>query len=150
MEVQMLHRLCAIAATVGNHAETALCDALLFGDDLDSLHHGGSDAGLIPCQFQNIRHVLFRYDQHMHRRLRVDIAEGVYMLILIDLRGRDIAGDDLAKQTTHRIHLLHSISSGTYTSSSFPKASVPSHRSIRTFAIVFGCASARTRTYSPV
>ena len=48
------------------------------------------------------RHEMFaRRHQHMHRRLRVDIGEGVALLVLVDGCGGDASFDDLAEEATH-------------------------------------------------
>ena len=42
--------------------------------------------------------MLFRHNENVRRGLGVDVAEGVDVLVLIHLRGRDLPGDDLAEK----------------------------------------------------
>jgi hypothetical protein len=41
--------------------------------------------------------MLFRNDEHMRGRLRIDVLEGKRLFILIDFLGGNPAGDDLAE-----------------------------------------------------
>ena len=44
-------------------------------------------------------HMLLRQDQHVDRRLGIDVPEGIDLVVLIDLSTGDLAGDDFTKQT---------------------------------------------------
>jgi len=45
--------------------------------------------------------VLARNNQHVYRRLRIDVGKSVALIVLIDGLGRDASFDDPAKETTH-------------------------------------------------
>ena len=45
------------------------------------------------------------HDQDVRRRLRVEILEGEGVLVLVDLGGRDLAGDDLAEEAVRIGHV---------------------------------------------
>jgi len=43
-------------------------------------------------------HVTIRHQQHVRRRMGLDVAEGGYLLVSVDDVGRDVAADDLAEE----------------------------------------------------
>src|SRR3546814_11971353 len=53
------------------------------------------DFGLSRLQVVERRHVGLRHEQHVHRRLRGDIAERDDVVVFVDDVGRDLAADDL-------------------------------------------------------
>ena len=101
----MLHALAGVAAAVAHHAETALGDTLLMRDRPARPQARGKQ--LVGQRIHRIqrRDVRLRHDQHMHRRHRVDVAESVGFVILVDLGGGDFPGDDFAEQAVfHENH----------------------------------------------
>lgn len=42
--------------------------------------------------------MLFRNDEDVHRRLRVEVREGEHVVVLIQARDRDFTGGDLAEE----------------------------------------------------
>ena len=54
--------------------------------------------GVVVVEDVERRDVLSRHDEHMRRRLRVDIAEGDGAVVLLDQLRWDLAVDDLAEQ----------------------------------------------------
>ena len=105
MEVQVLHALAGVAAAVAHHAEAALGDTLLMRDRPARPQARGKQ--LVGQRIHRIqrRDVRLRNDQHMHRRHRVDVAESVGLVILVDLGGGNVPGDDFAEQAVfHENH----------------------------------------------
>jgi len=98
--MKMLDRLAAVFTGV-DHYTIALFKALLLGDlrcrpekmaqqrtiAMQAIGHG---AKVVPGN-----------NQHMHRSLRVDIGEGVALIVFIDGGGWDAPIDDLAEEATH-------------------------------------------------
>ena len=100
VNVEMIDGLAAVLAGVDHHP-IALGEAL-----------GAGDLGRGPQQVSEQRAVTLHAlgqrgdmfagrDQHMHRRLRMKVREGVALLVLVDGRGGDASVNDLAKEATH-------------------------------------------------
>ena len=96
VDVQVPDRLRAVAAAVGDHAEAAFVDALLLRDGSDGVRQRGCGFGVA---LQDVREVLLRHDQHVDRRLGIDVPEGIDPVVFIYLCAGNVASDDLAKQT---------------------------------------------------
>ena len=96
VEVQVMHGLTGMVAAVGDHTVAVSqafggCDP---GDHLkDVSHHRGILSGDAAAAFD----VGLGYYQHMDRCLGSDVPEGVDGLILVNLGGRNVAGDDFAE-----------------------------------------------------
>ena len=80
--------------------------------------------GGLRVAFEDVAHVLFRHDEHVYRRLRVDVPEGKHVFILVHLVAGNLPGDDLAEDAVHNVHLPSITTS--------PRASVPSRAHMRT------------------
>lgn len=99
--MHMTHTLTAVLTDVGD-------DAVAVGQPLrcGNLRNGGKDSGdscaVVGRDLVSRGDVRFGNDQHMHRRLRVDIAEGVNKLVLVDLARGNLTGDNFAEQTVHK------------------------------------------------
>src|SRR3546814_7536071 len=63
------------------------------------------DFGLSRLQVVERRHVGLRHEQHVHRRLRGDIAERDDVVVFVDDVGRDLAADDLVRSEEHTSEL---------------------------------------------
>jgi hypothetical protein len=102
----MVDRLSAVSAGV-DHGAIALRQS--FGTrDLGSCPVKVADQGamLLACM-GNGRDVLTRNNEDVHRRLRIDVAEGVALLVLKYGVGRDASFDDPAKEAAHFGFSLH-------------------------------------------
>ena len=73
-------------------------DALGAGHRLRGREHLGQHGAVRVGHLVGVGDVLLRDDQHVGRGGRVDVAERVRALGLENLRGRHLAGDDLAEQ----------------------------------------------------
>src|SRR5438874_1293203 len=102
MKVQMKHRLSGSRSDIKRRAVSILDFALArnlggyqmtFTDDLRIL-------GFRLFQPFN---VLLRNDEHMGRSLRIDVLEDERFCVFINFLGRDLATDNAAEKTVHRI-----------------------------------------------
>jgi hypothetical protein len=100
VDVEMIHGLAAVLAGVDHHA-VAPKEAFVTGD----LRRGPQQVAeqrAIPFNAVGQRlNVFTRRYQHMHRRLRVNVREGVTLLVLVDGGGGDASVNDFAKEATH-------------------------------------------------
>ena len=97
VQVEMEHRLPCARANVVHRAVSALNAALasdLRGDELAV----AEDLSVFRRGFLQSNHVPFGDDQHVRRRLGIDVLEDVHFVVLVHLLRRDLAGDDLAKE----------------------------------------------------
>ena len=70
------------------------------------LEHLAQQQIVVGAHVVQRRDVFLRYNQHVNRRLRVDIFESQNLVIFVHSRRRDLAGDDLAKQAVRHPHTL--------------------------------------------
>lgn len=95
--MQVRHGLATITAIVDGDSKP-LGEFEFFGD----LRRGQKEVpkgGLIPpFRFRNARNGLFRNDEAMHRRLRVDVVNDNAVLVLVFNCCGDFAGDDLLEK----------------------------------------------------
>jgi hypothetical protein len=101
MQVDVKHRLPRLRVAVEDRPEARTVVPALPGDRRARPHHRADEIIFRRRQIVQRRHVLPRHDQHVHRRLRVDVVEGDQAIVLIDLRRGDLARDDLAEQAAH-------------------------------------------------
>ena len=102
MEMQMLDRLTSVLTAVGDDA-IAVGKACRRSDLGDCLKDAG-DRRAVLCVYTVCRgNMLLRNDEDVDRRHRMDVVEGVYGVILVDLGGGDGALDDVAKNTAHGV-----------------------------------------------
>ena len=100
VDVEMIHGLAAVLAGVDHHA-VALGQALLAGDLGGGPQQVAEQRAVALIGIGQRGDVFARRHQHMHRRLRVNVREGVAELVLVDRRGGDASVNDLAKEATH-------------------------------------------------
>lgn len=96
MEMQVLHGLAGLIAAVVDDAvilAAQVCTDL--GDDLKAMRH---DVGVAAIDLAGAADVLLGHHQEMGGRLRVDVIEGVAQLVLVDLIGGDLPGNNGAEQ----------------------------------------------------
>lgn len=84
-------------ASVENQPVTIFADAFGDRDTVRLAHHLGEQAFGPARERRDVRVVLLRCDQDMHRGLRVDIAEGDGPLALKHSVSRHLAHSDLAE-----------------------------------------------------
>lgn len=92
----MTHRLTGGLAAVRDDAE-ALGKAELTGELCDHGVDMTDDGGVLRGDLRRGCKVQLGHDQEMGGRERRDVIEGIAELVLIDLFGRDLPGDDLAE-----------------------------------------------------
>ena len=95
----MEHRLAGVGVAVEDRAETARRVAALGGERGTTPDHPADKAVVLGRQVVQRRHVRARYDEHVHRRLRIDVGEGDELGVFIHARRRDLAGDDATEET---------------------------------------------------
>ena len=96
--MQMKDRLACVGADVIDSTETAL--KLAFACNL--CRHKLAIAHQFRICFRrliNPDNMLFRNDQHMRGRLRIDVLKRKSFFVFIDFLGGDFAGNDLAEKT---------------------------------------------------
>src|SRR5258708_3565795 len=97
----MRHGLAAVAAVVDHDAITGFGDAEFPGQS-----GGGqqqvAEGGLVGGgRFTDAGNELLRDDEHMHRRLRIDVVDGEAELVLVRELRRNLAVDDLLENRFH-------------------------------------------------
>ena len=92
-----------------DRAVSALGVAVFLGEGRGPAHHLADQGVVSRRKIVQRRDVPARHDQHVHRRLRVDVLEGDDAIVLIDNRRGNLAGDDLAEQAVRHI-CLHRLS----------------------------------------
>ena len=95
--MQMRHALLPVFSAVDDDAVAGLVDLEIFDELADDSVRVTDDGFVLVRQFVDPRDVFFRDDEHMHRRLRLDIVDGDDEIVLINLSGRNFPGDDLTK-----------------------------------------------------
>jgi len=65
------------------------------------------EEAVLLARMGNGRDVLTRNNEDVHRRLRIDICEGVALVVLVDGVGRDASFDDPAEEAAHFGFSLH-------------------------------------------
>jgi len=100
VDVEMIHGLAAVLAGVDYHA-VAVGEAFVAGDPRRGPQQVAEQRAVPFGAVGQRRNVFARRDQHMHRRLRVKIREGVALLVLVDGGGGYASVNDLAKEATH-------------------------------------------------
>ncbi len=67
-----------------------------------------ADQGAMPlARMCNRLDVLTRNNEDMHRRLRIDVGEGVALVVLVNGLGRNASIDNLAEEAAHFGFSLH-------------------------------------------
>jgi hypothetical protein len=100
VEVEMIHGLAAILAGIDHHA-VAVGEAFVAGDPRRGPQQVAEQRAVPFGAVSQRRNMFARRDQHVHRRMRVNVREGVALLVLVDGGGGDASINDLAKEATH-------------------------------------------------
>ena len=97
--MKMINGLPAVAVGVDDDAVTVVGKPLR-ARDLGGLEHDVPDClAMLRTGCVERIEMLARHDQNMRRRLRADVVESKTDIVLINLRRRDLAFHDPAKQT---------------------------------------------------
>ena len=105
MQMQMIHCLAAIIARV--HDDSVTFDQLLASCDLASRRHQRAHQASIFSNCTRRRsNMLFGNDQHMSRRLRIDIRKPNAKFIFIDAACWNIPRDDPAEKAVGRCRTI--------------------------------------------
>ena len=102
----MIDRLTAPRAHVRHEAVAGIGDALRPGEVGCDREHPPHQRGIGVGQVQGGRDVLLRQDEDVRRRRRRDIADREDVIVLVDLRGRQVSRDDAAEEAVGRHHKL--------------------------------------------
>ena len=98
MHMDMINSLASAFVAIENQAVAVLIDALVGGYLFCHQHHTAGYADIFIVEIINRRNVLFRYNQNMRRRLRINIPESQDVFVLINLVTRNFTVSDFAKQ----------------------------------------------------
>ena len=96
----MIHGLAAVRAGVDHHA-IALGEAFVAGNLGRGPQQMAEQRAIPLIAFGQRGDMFARRDQHMHRRLRIDVGKGVALLVLVDGGGGNASFNDLAEKATH-------------------------------------------------
>ena len=96
------HRLSRLRVAVEHGPKTGAVVSLLPGDLRGGPDHCADEAVVALAEVVQRRNVLLRHDQHVQRRLRVDVGKGQQPIVFVDFRRRNLTSDDSTKQTGHR------------------------------------------------
>jgi hypothetical protein len=100
VDMEVIHGLSAVVAGVNDDA-VALAQAFFagyLGGDPDEVTE---QSGVMSCCLGERGDVFARQDEDVYGRLRVDVREGIGLLIFIDGNGWDASLDDFAEKAAH-------------------------------------------------
>lgn len=104
MQMQMMNSLPAVGTSIHNCSIAAA--EMLFSGEFFCDRMQVAQQSYVGCiYFCKRRDVLFGDNQQMHRRLRVNVGEGVGEIVVIELRRRDGSGDDFAEDAVHAVRI---------------------------------------------
>jgi len=98
--MQMVHGLAAILAAIHHHA-VAMSQALLSRNLRRGPHQVTEQRTMLIHSLRQRTNMFARDHEHVNRRLGIDIGECIHQIVLIDGRGWNLAGRDLAEEATH-------------------------------------------------
>jgi hypothetical protein len=101
VDVEMIDRLAAVRAGIDHHA-VAVSEALVAGNLSGRKQQVSEQPRMLFAGVRQRGNMFAGHQEKVHRRLRVDVAEGDAALVLEDEPGRNGALDDLAEQAAHR------------------------------------------------
>jgi len=107
MQMNMENRLTSVPSVVDHHSITALIKPFLCCDGLCYEKEMANDLPVRNCYPMNISNMFFGNDQHVNRRLGIQILERQGMLVLVDDPCGDLFFYDLAKNALLiKVHLF--------------------------------------------
>ena len=95
VHVQVIHHLPAVLVAVDDEPEAVFGDAFGFRESRATMNMWPSVRSSSSLTSLTVGNRLVGNDQHVHRRLRADVAERGDAVVLVDDGGRNLAGDDL-------------------------------------------------------
>jgi hypothetical protein len=101
VDMEMIDRLASIGPGIDHHA-VAVSQAFVAGNLRGRQQHVAEQRGMFLAGVRQGGDMFAGHHQKVHRRLRIDIAEGAAQLVLVDGLGGDGALGDLAEQAAHR------------------------------------------------
>ena len=107
MDMQMVDLLPAFNPCVGDDAKAAVwirVTPLLQGQSGRQRHHAPQQPGVLWGNLGHRRDMRLGNHEKVHRRPGMDVVECEDFLVFIDLAGRNLAGNDLAKKAVRIVH----------------------------------------------
>ena len=101
VQMDVEHRLTGFGVAVEHGAIPAFRVTLLRGDGRRGPHQLADQRFVSRREVTGRRDVPFRHDQDMQRRLWVDVVERHQVRVLMNLRRRDLPGDNAAEEAGH-------------------------------------------------
>src|SRR6478609_4255302 len=98
MTVQMWHGFACIRSIIKDQSKTGLIQSQFFGDLRSFEQEVTQNLVVFRLSFSDSRDRLLGNDQHMDRRLRLNILEGEYQLVFVNDAGRHLASDNFLEQ----------------------------------------------------
>ena len=92
------HRLTRSGVAVENSPVAAFLVPVFLGDRSCSTCHLTDQPIILSRQFVERWDVTSRHDEHVHRRLRIDVPECDEPVVLVDEVARDLAGNNSAEE----------------------------------------------------
>ncbi len=99
MKMQMKHALASMRSGVDDDTVPRLGNLLQFRDLTANQQQPSEQLSIRIVQLSHRNHMFPGNDQHMDRRLRIDIVECDHQIVLIDEGCRNSPRDDFAKET---------------------------------------------------
>jgi hypothetical protein len=99
--MQVEHRLSRLAIAIEHRAISALAESLAGRQLSGSSQHPADQRVIVRTEIVGGRDVLPRDDEQVHRRLWIDVAERDEIVVFVNNRCRNLAGDDAAEQAVH-------------------------------------------------
>jgi molybdopterin-biosynthesis enzyme MoeA-like protein len=99
MNVQVIDFLSPVAVAIHQQAIAALGDPFLGGDSARHDKHVADQLLVLWHHIVGGGDELVRHDQDVHWRLRVDVAKGCHLVVLVDDVGRKLTANDLAEDS---------------------------------------------------
>jgi len=103
--MQMVHRLSGFSPVIGNEPEI-VGHAELFGDLPDGVLQPAQESNVFRSRFRKPRYMLFRHDQNMRRRLRVQVLKSGQFLGLVNELSVDLVPGYLTEDAVPHV-LVH-------------------------------------------
>jgi hypothetical protein len=98
--VKVVDGLASVPAGVDDHA-VAIAEALGAGDPGRGLEQMAEQRRVLPARVRKRGEMPARSEQHVYRRLRIDVRKCVTLLVLVDGGRGDASLDDLAEEAVH-------------------------------------------------
>jgi hypothetical protein len=136
MKMEVGNRLSGVWTVIGDDPVAAVMQAVLGGDARRQCQRVRRDDPIVATDFAQGCEVSSRHDEHVDRRLRVEVAEGDVMLALRNELSPELAARDTAEDAIcngwARHHFMHSkrfcdevvVRSGSLQPSSLKRATV--------------------------